>query len=65
VASLLRSSAAQISEAQLAPFGLYRPFDPSGDPNNSEVNHMELIPAAGALSLEQATATWSPDPRCR
>jgi hypothetical protein len=33
VGSLLRSSAAQISEAQLAQFGLYRPFDPSGDPN--------------------------------
>ncbi|MGZ6639510.1 MAG: D-Ala-D-Ala carboxypeptidase family metallohydrolase, partial [Solirubrobacteraceae bacterium] len=38
VNSLLRSSAAQISEAELARFGLYRPFDPSDDPNNSEVN---------------------------
>jgi len=65
VGSLLRSSAAQISEAQLARFGLYRPFDPSDDPNNSEVNHIQLIPAAGTLSLAQATATWSPDPRCR
>src|SRR5436309_8895963 len=57
VGSLLRSSAAQISEAQLARFGLYRPFDPSDDPNNSEVNHIQLIPAAGALSVAQATAT--------
>jgi hypothetical protein len=65
VGSLLRSSAAQISEAQLARFGLYRPFDPSGDPNNTEVNHIQLIPAAGALSLAQATATLSLDPRCR
>ena len=65
VGSLLRSSAAQISEAQLARFGLYRPFDPSDDPSNSEVNHIQLIPAAGALSLDQATATFSLDLRCR
>jgi hypothetical protein len=65
VGSLLRSSAAQISEAQLARFGLYRPFDPSNDPANSEVNHIQLIPATGAPSLAQATSTWSPDPRCR
>ncbi len=45
VNSLLRSGAAQISEAQLARFGLYRPFDPSDDPNNPEVNHLQLIPA--------------------
>jgi Peptidase M15 len=64
VGSLLRSSAAQISEAQLAQYGLYRPFDPSNDPNNSEVNHIQLIPASGAQSLAQATTSWSPDPRC-
>ncbi len=65
VNSLLRSSAAQISEGQLARFGLYRPFDPSDDPNNTEVNHVQLIPAGGPLSLAQSTATWDPDPRCR
>jgi hypothetical protein len=65
VNSLLRSSAAQISEAQLVRFGLYRPFDPSGDPNNSEVNHIQLIPAGGPLSPAQASMMWSRDPRCR
>ncbi len=65
VGSLLRSSAAQISEAELARFGLYRPFDPSGDPNNPEVNHIQLIPSGGPLSLAQATSTFSTDPRCR
>jgi hypothetical protein len=65
VGSLLRSSAAQISEAQLAAYGLYRPFDPFDDPNNTEVNHVQLIPAGGPLSLAQSTATWDPDPTCR
>jgi Peptidase M15 len=65
VNSLLRSSAAQISEAELARYGLYRPFDPSDDPANSEVNHIQLVPAGGPPSLAQATSTWSPDPRCR
>jgi hypothetical protein len=65
VNSLLRSSAAQISEAQLARFGLYRPFDPSDDPNNSEVNHIQLIPSGGPLTLAQATSTWDPDPSCK
>jgi hypothetical protein len=65
VNSLLRSSAAQISGAELARFGLYRPFDPSGDPNNSEVNHIQLIPAGGPLSLAQATIAWSRDPKCQ
>jgi hypothetical protein len=65
VNSLLRSSAAQISEAELARFGLYRPFDPSGDPNNSEVNHIQLIPAGGPLSLAQATSEFDPDPTCK
>ena len=45
--------------------GLYRPFDPSDDPNNPEVNHIQLIPSGGALSLAQATSTFSRDPRCR
>lgn len=39
----LRSSAASITEAELASVGLWRPFDPADDPNNSEVNHVELI----------------------
>ncbi len=65
VNSVLRSSAAQISEAQLARFGLYRPFDPSGDPGNTEVNHIQLIPAGGPLSLAQAQGTYNPDPACR
>jgi hypothetical protein len=65
VNSLLRSSAAQISEAQFAQYGLYRPFDPTGDPNNSEVNHIQLIPAGGPLSTTQAATVWSRDPRCR
>ena len=65
VNSLLRSSAAQISEAELAQFGLYRPFDPSDDPNNTEVNHIQLIPSGGPLSLAQSTATFDPDPTCQ
>ncbi len=65
VGSLLRSSAARISEADLARYGLYRPFDPSDDSANTEVNHIQLIPAGGPLSLAQATMTWSRDPRCR
>jgi hypothetical protein len=64
VGSLLRSSAARITEAELARFGLYRPFDPSDDPNNSEVNHIQLIPSTGALSLARATAVYDPDPTC-
>jgi hypothetical protein len=65
VNSLLRSSAAQISEAKLARFGLYRPFDPSGDPGNTEVNHIQLIPNGGPLTLAQSAAVWNPDPMCR
>jgi hypothetical protein len=65
VNSLLRSSAAQISEPQLAQYGLYRPFDPSDDPANTEVNHIQLIPSGGPLSLAQSTATFDPDPSCK
>jgi hypothetical protein len=65
VNSLLRASAAQISEAKLAQYGLYRPFDPSNDPNNPEVNHIQLIPAGGPLSVSQATSAFSLDPRCQ
>jgi hypothetical protein len=65
VNSLLRSSAAQISESQLARYGLYRPFDPSDDPGNTEVNHVQLIPSSGPLSLAQSTATFDPDPSCK
>ena len=64
VNSLLRSSAAQISEAQLAQYGLYRPFDPSDDPNNTEVNHIQLIPATGPLPTATATADFVRDPMC-
>jgi Peptidase M15 len=65
VNSLLRSSAAQISEADLARFGLYRPFDPSDDPNNPEVNHVQLIPSGGPLSVAESITTFDPDPTCR
>ncbi len=65
VNSLLRSSAAQISEADLARYGLYRPFDPSDNPNNTEVNHVQLIPNGGPLTLAQSTATFDPDPTCK
>jgi len=65
VNSLLRSSAAQISEAELARFGLYRPFDPSDDPNNTEVNHIQMLPSAGAVSPAQSARTWNQDPMCR
>ena len=60
VNSLLRSSAAQITEAQLAQYGLYRPFDPSDDPGNTEVNHIQLIPSGGPLTLAQSNATFDP-----
>jgi hypothetical protein len=64
VNSLLRSSAAQITESELAQYDLYRPFDPSGDPDNSEVNHVQLIPAGGPLTLAQSVTTWDPDQPC-
>jgi hypothetical protein len=65
VGSLLRSSAAQITEAQLARFGLYRPFDPSGDPTNTEVNHVQLIPSSGVTTPAQSATRWDPDPTCQ
>jgi Peptidase M15 len=65
VNSLLRSSAAQITEAALASFDLYRPFDPSDNPSNTEVNHIQLIPAGGPLSLVEADGTLERDPRCQ
>jgi hypothetical protein len=65
VNSLLRSGAAQISEAQLAQYGLYRPFDPSDSPDNTEVNHVQLIPAGGPLTLSQSQSTFDPDPSCK
>jgi hypothetical protein len=64
VDSLLRSSAAQISEAELARFGLYRPFDPSDDPGNTEVNHVQLIPNGGPVPLATVDQTFDPDPTC-
>jgi hypothetical protein len=65
VNSVLRSSAAQISETELARFGLYRPFDPSGAADNTEVNHIQLVPSGGPLTLAQSDATWQLDPLCR
>ena len=65
VNSLLRSSAARITEAQLGQYGLYRPFDPSDNPGNTEVNHIQLIPSGGPLTLAQSTATFDPDPSCQ
>jgi hypothetical protein len=65
VNSLLRSSAARITAAQFAQYGLYRPFDPSGSPANTEVNHIQLIPSGGPLSLAQSDATFDPDPACK
>jgi hypothetical protein len=64
VNSLLRSSAARISEADLARFGLYRPFDPTDNPDNTEVNHIQLIPSGGPLPLTVADVTFAPDPTC-
>ncbi len=65
VNSLLRSSAARVTEAQLAQYGLYRPFDPSDNPANTEVNHIQLIPSGGPLTLAQSNATFNPDPSCK
>ncbi len=65
VNSLLRSSAAQISETELGRFGLYRPFDPTDNPDNTEVNHIQLIPAGGPLTAAAATADFAPDPMCQ
>jgi hypothetical protein len=65
VNSLLRSSAAQISEADLGRFGLYRPFDPTDDPNNTEVNHVQLIPHGGPVPLTVVQDTFDPDPSCK
>jgi hypothetical protein len=64
VNSLLRASAAQISEAELAKFGLYRPFDPSGAVDNTEVNHVQLIPHGGPVPLTVVQDTFNPDPSC-
>jgi Peptidase M15 len=65
VNSLLRSSAAQISEAELAKFGLYRPFDPTDDPSNTEVNHVQLIPNGGPVPVTVVDDTFDPDPSCQ
>jgi Peptidase M15 len=64
VGGLLRSSAAQISEADLARYGLYRPFEPRENPGNSEVNHIQLIPSDGPVPVVVAQATYAPDPTC-
>jgi hypothetical protein len=65
VNSLLRSSTARISEAQLAQYGLYRPFDPTDNPANTEVNHIQLIPSGGPVPVVVAEATFAPDPTCK
>jgi hypothetical protein len=64
VNSLLRASAAQITEAAMAKFGLYRPFDPTDDPDNTEVNHVQLIPHGGPVPLTVVQDTFDPDPSC-
>ncbi len=64
VNSLLRSSAAQITEAELARFGLYRPFDPSDAADNTEVNHVQLIPNGGPVPVTVVDDTFDPDPSC-
>ena len=64
VNSLLRASAAQVSEAELARFGLYRPFDPTDDPGNTEVNHVQLIPHGGPVPVTVVDDTFDPDPSC-
>jgi hypothetical protein len=65
VNSLLRASAAQITEADLARFGLYRPFDPTDDPGNTEVNHVQLIPNGGPVPVTVVDDTFDPDPSCK
>jgi hypothetical protein len=65
VNSLLRVSAAQITEADLAKFGLYRPFDPTDDADNTEVNHVQLIPHGGPVPVTVVDDTFDPDPSCK
>ena len=65
VNSLLRVSAAQITEAELARFGLYRPFDPTDEPDNTEVNHVQLIPHGGPVPVTVVDDTFAPDPSCK
>jgi hypothetical protein len=64
VNSLLRVSAAQITEAELAKFGLYRPFDPTDVAGNTEVNHVQLIPDGGPVPVTVVDDTFDPDPSC-
>lgn len=59
VGSLLRLSAAQISEAELARFGLSCPFHPTDNRGDSEVNHIQLIPSGSPVL---AQATYAPGP---
>jgi hypothetical protein len=65
VNSLLRASAAQITEAEMAKFGLYRPFDPTDDADNTEVNHVQLIPNGGPVPVTVVDDTFDPDPSCK
>lgn len=60
VGGQLRSSAAQITNSELAAFGLVRPFDTSDDPNNTEVNHIQLLDPNGSSTA--ATSTPAPAP---
>jgi hypothetical protein len=39
--------------------------DPSDNPANTEVNHLQLIPSGGPLTLAQSNATFDPDPSCK
>jgi Peptidase M15 len=65
VNSLLRASAAQITEAEMAKFGLYRPFDPTDAADNTEVNHVQLIPNGGPVPVTVVDDTFDPDPSCK
>lgn len=50
VNSALRASAGQLTNSVLAKYGLWRPFDMSGeDPN--EINHVQLLPSVGGPAV--------------
>lgn len=55
VNSQLRASAGQITNAQLARYGLYRPFDQTGN-DPTEINHIQILPSALKGLAEQQAA---------
>jgi hypothetical protein len=56
----LGSSSAQASLPQAHPHAI----EPSDNPGNTEVNHIQLIPSGGPLPLTVADVTFAPDPTC-